>query len=424
MKKILSLVLALVMVASLFVLVSCDKNEETQPTSPVSEDGKTLSGKTPKEVFDEAKALFAQMKDYSIKITLTESIYDFVDEPLVQNIYHEYSVKGDNAYMKYVDASGAIDEKTYVDGVAYFSVYGEKTTSKFDAATFKSSFTITPSNTLLNLDEALLEDARFTVDDDYCVLVVTMTAEEYMALRGDEIVGDATYTMTFDGDGRLLSVNLAVVYAASAGVNVNFDRKYEFVTENVPDITAPADASSYKQAPELEDIDRSAVSSLDNVTESADATDYVLVDVMGYGKILIRLFPDVAPKTVANFKKLVSEKHYDNTIFHRVIKDFMIQGGDGDTVESISGEFVANGYINNLSHIRGVVSMARAQSYNSASDQFFIMHKDSNINGLYAAFGFVVYGQDVVDAIASVEVNSEKPVSDVVISSVRFVTVK
>ena len=102
----------------------------------------------------------------------------------------------------------------------------------------------------------------------------------------------------------------------------------------------------------------------------------------------------------------------------------MIQGGDGADAESIKGEFTANGYINNLSHLRGVVSMARASSYNSASDQFFIMHKDTNIDGLYASFGFVVYGQDVVDAIAAVATESDKPTTDVVITSARFVTVK
>ena len=94
----------------------------------------------------------------------------------------------------------------------------------------------------------------------------------------------------------------------------------------------------------------------------------------------------------------------------------MIQGGDGDTASSIRGEFMANGYINNLSHLRGVVSMARAQSYDSASDQFFIMHKDyPSLNGKYAAFGYVVYGMDVVDDIAEVRTNSnDKPVINIV----------
>ena len=169
-----------------------------------------------------------------------------------------------------------------------------------------------------------------------------------------------------------------------------------------------------------------------NVSESA--TDYVKITVKDHGDIIVRLFPDVAPTTVQNFKKLVSEHFYDGVIFHRVIEDFMIQGGDpdgngqGGSDTPIAGEFTANGFVNNLKHIRGVISMARSNDPNSASSQFFICHKTNemtqNLNGNYAAFGYVVSGIGVVDAIASVATNSkDRPLTNVVMESVRFVTV-
>ena len=185
------------------------------------------------------------------------------------------------------------------------------------------------------------------------------------------------------------------------------------------------------EPPKLEDIDMSTVSSLDDVKESAKETDYVLIKVKDYGDILVRLYPDVAPETVKNFKKLVKEEFYDGLIFHRVIENFMIQGGDpegtglGGSPNKIIGEFASNGFENNLLHKRGVISMARSQAKNSASSQFFIMHKDAaHLNGSYAAFGYTVYGMDVVDAIATTETNSsDKPLTDVVIESIRFVKV-
>ncbi|MBR2353860.1 MAG: peptidylprolyl isomerase [Clostridia bacterium] len=168
--------------------------------------------------------------------------------------------------------------------------------------------------------------------------------------------------------------------------------------------------------------------------ETDETTDYVILSVEGYGDILIRLYPDVAPKTVANFKKLVSQKFYDGLIFHRVIKDFMIQGGDpegtgyGDSGETVPGEFYANGVPNDLPHYRGVLSMARGYDPNSASCQFFIVHKTErclHLNGYYAAFGYVVDGIEIVDRIASVSTDSNaKPLNPVKISTVRFAEIE
>ncbi len=131
---------------------------------------------------------------------------------------------------------------------------------------------------------------------------------------------------------------------------------------------------------------------------------------MENGKVIkLELYPDKAPITVANFEKLVSKGFYDGLGFHRVIKGFMIQGGDplgngtGGADEDIKGEFASNGVPNDIKHVRGVISMARSMMPNSASSQFFIMHKDApHLDGQYAAFGRVVEGIEVVDEIADV----------------------
>ena len=136
----------------------------------------------------------------------------------------------------------------------------------------------------------------------------------------------------------------------------------------------------------------------------------VIIEMENGKKMTVELYPKEAPITVANFLKLVNDGFYNELIFHRVISGFMIQGGDplgtgyGGSENSIKGEFRANGVNNTIRHTRGVISMARSQSPNSASSQFFIMHKDAPyLDGQYAAFGKVVEGIDVVDEIASVE---------------------
>jgi len=136
----------------------------------------------------------------------------------------------------------------------------------------------------------------------------------------------------------------------------------------------------------------------------------IVIEMENGKKIKLELYPDAAPITVKNFEKLVSEKFYDGLIFHRVIKGFMIQGGDpegtgmGGAKEKIKGEFAINGVNNPIKHTRGVISMARSQMPNSASSQFFIMHKDApHLDGQYAAFGKVVEGMETVDGFLKVE---------------------
>ena len=135
----------------------------------------------------------------------------------------------------------------------------------------------------------------------------------------------------------------------------------------------------------------------------------VVIEMENGGKIEIELSTDYAEATVKNFEKLVSEGFYDGLIFHRVIPGFMIQGGDplgngmGGAENKIKGEFRANGVENPIKHVRGVISMARSFDPNSASSQFFIMHKDApHLDGQYAAFGQVISGMETVDEIAAV----------------------
>lgn len=139
----------------------------------------------------------------------------------------------------------------------------------------------------------------------------------------------------------------------------------------------------------------------------ANLGNTAVIDVKDYGKITVELKSDIAPITVGNFKKLVSEHFYDGLTFHRIMEGFMIQGGDplgngtGGSDETIVGEFSQNGFENTLSHTRGVISMARSNDPNSASSQFFIVHEDSTfLDGQYASFGVVTDGMDVVDKIA------------------------
>ena len=149
----------------------------------------------------------------------------------------------------------------------------------------------------------------------------------------------------------------------------------------------------------------------------------ILLKIANMGEIELELFPEVAPKTVENFLDLVNHGFYDGLIFHRVIPGFMVQGGDpqgtgyGGSEKKIVGEFKRNGFNNELKHTRGVISMARSMMPNSASSQFFIMHKDApHLDGAYAAFGAVIRGIEVVDLIAGVRTNySDKPLEDVVI---------
>ena len=155
----------------------------------------------------------------------------------------------------------------------------------------------------------------------------------------------------------------------------------------------------------------------------------IILHIKDYGDIQLELDHQSAPITCQNFEELVKKGFYDGLTFHRIIKGFMIQGGDpegtgcGGSGKEILGEFKANGVNNTISHKRGVISMARSQWFTSASSQFFICDaNDEFLDGQYAAFGHVVQGMEVVDKIASTKTDrNDRPLQKVVIEKAEFV---
>ncbi len=162
----------------------------------------------------------------------------------------------------------------------------------------------------------------------------------------------------------------------------------------------------------------------------ANDNPIVTIEMASGDTMKLELYPEKAPNTVNNFISLAKKGFYDGLTFHRIIKGFMIQGGDpdgngtGGPDYSIPGEFSANGFENDLEHTVGVISMARSQDPDSAGSQFFIMHKNaSHLDGSYAAFGKIVEGMDVVNKIAESETDwSDAPVSPVVMKKMTVET--
>ncbi len=172
------------------------------------------------------------------------------------------------------------------------------------------------------------------------------------------------------------------------------------------DSTAASDTSETTTEETTEDTAEDTTAASEEDTELLTGLHHVTIDVQDYGTISLELDADTAPISVTNFINLAKDGFYDGLTFHRIISGFMIQGGDpkgngtGGSDQTIKGEFSENGVENNISHVRGTISMARANDPDSASSQFFIVHEDSTfLDGQYAAFGHVTDGMDVVDAI-------------------------
>ena len=168
----------------------------------------------------------------------------------------------------------------------------------------------------------------------------------------------------------------------------------------------------------------------DEVRTPPEHLPIATIVIKDFGTVEAELYPHIAPNTVNNFISLANSGFYDGLTFHRVIKDFMIQGGDpegngmGGPGYSIKGEFTKNKFKNDLKHTEGVLSMARSQSKNSAGSQFFIMTKDApHLDGQYASFGKVIDGMDIIHNIENTKTSSDdKPVKDIIIESIRVDT--
>lgn len=171
-------------------------------------------------------------------------------------------------------------------------------------------------------------------------------------------------------------------------------------------------------------------SSVDEVRTPPKELPVATIVFKDFGTVEAELYPHIAPNTVNNFIELSNSGFYDGLTFHRVIKDFMVQGGDPDGTGmggpgySIKGEFTKNKFKNDLAHTEGVLSMARSQSKDSAGSQFFIVTKDaSHLDGQYASFGKVTKGMDIIHKIENIETGAnDKPVKDVVIESIKVDT--
>lgn len=169
---------------------------------------------------------------------------------------------------------------------------------------------------------------------------------------------------------------------------------------------------------------------VDEVRTPPKELPVVTIVFKDYGTVEAELYPHIAPNTVNNFISLANSGFYDNLTFHRIIKDFMIQGGDpegtgmGGPGYSIKGEFTKNKFKNDLKHTEGVLSMARSQNKDSAGSQFFIMTKDiPSLDDKYASFGKIISGMDIIHEIENVETDTnDKPVKDVVIESIKVDT--
>ena len=222
---------------------------------------------------------------------------------------------------------------------------------------------------------------------------------------------------------RIVCLVLALVTVLSCAVlagcgtkkeikGINTSRTATSAAEtSTPQVTASSSSSSSSASsyvPDTNDTKNYKPIELDGYKKPYKGSSRTVeIDVKSYGKIKLVLDPTYAPISVQNFLNLVNEGFYDGLTFHRIMKGFMIQGGDpqgtgmGGSSINIKGEFSSNGVENPLNHKRGVLSMARSNAMDSASSQFFIVHKDSTfLDGRYAAFGMVTEGMDVVDAIA------------------------
>jgi len=177
-----------------------------------------------------------------------------------------------------------------------------------------------------------------------------------------------------------------------------------------------------------ESIEITEIKGFDPTTVDYTTVPMATLELESGEVIKVALFPELAPNTVNNFISLSTSGFYDGLIFHRVIPNFMIQGGDplgngmGNPGYSIKGDFTSNGFENNLMHIKGVLSMARSKDNDSAGSQFFIMQEDSkNLDGDYASFGYVTEGIEVVDRIVTVETGKrDMPKEPVVIKSITI----
>lgn len=438
MKKLLAIILSLLLA---FSLASCTVEETESGSESVSESEtegatdvptfETLAGKTPKELYALVYSQFTEAT--SLEVNVVEDLvtaYNFggTNESYTDTYNTVYKTDGTSVYYSINE-----NQMTYVGGAIYDNSNGSNEKYNMSPEEFAQHFTLNRLSLLLPLADSYFEGEKFELRDGaYCV-TLSISAEDFERYVGFSASREVDYRLEFNEDGSFKALKTSACYVSQNSATVTMNRTITTVVGTEQAVSAPSNASEYRHVPLMSELDMSKLESLDGVAHSDAKTDYVRLNIEGYDSpVIIRLYSTVAPKTVENFKTLVGEGFYDGLTFHRVKNDFMIQGGDpkgdgtGGSENAIHGEFTNNQFTNNLSHVRGVVSMARTTDPNSASSQFFIVQGDNqtHLDGGYASFGFVVWGMDVVDAIAAVETDeNDKPITNVVISSAEFVTV-
>ena len=446
MKKILAIIMAMFL---LVATVGCSNGsgDDTDYLESGKKGVEKLAGKTPKEIYDASIEYIKKLENYEI---LIESDYktSYEDEINEESSTTLHKCSGDTFYYLY--KADHYEEFFIHDGNAlYKKINNISEKEEISYSDFMKNWgSITESGMLIELGESNFKKKLFVSEGDEYYLDFLISEEEYAEIADGSVEAPVTYRVYFDKDGNITKFSRSMIYYYYDVVLVEDNMTVTVKSVgNVSKIEAPSNPESFSVRVKAEDIDLSTVTGLDLFEASSEVTDYVLLDmkiegsvkisdtetVDNYtGKILIRLFPDVAPLSVSNFKSLVGHSFYNGLSIHRIVPDFVIQGGDpkgdgtGGSDPEIFGEFTSNGFTNNLSHKRGVVSMARSDDPDSASSQFFICHKDAlNLDGNYAAFGYVVYGMDTVDIIAGVATDeNDKPKTKVIIEKASFVNKK
>jgi len=366
--------------------------------------------------------------------TTSYNAYMVVNTPM----YLDKTIAVNGGYLLFSGTTGATNAEAAKEGLVG-KTYAELLNA-LQSADSSSSPTVSAAITKDSLSEKNLQDWFFSDERQANDVAVVSSSNGsslvYLAVyigKGETWQNNATSDLIKEKMDNWI-IDLTKDYSAD-------EKALDKIGEPTP--TTVPEASPETPPQEAVAFDFSPVA-LEDCIETSDVTDLVKIDltyvdqfdISRSGSIIIRLYESVAPITVENFQNLVAAKYYDGSNFHRVYKNFVIQGGisaSGQVVPNIKGEFSANGVENNLLHVRGVVSMARASDPDSASSQFFIMHADSypSLDGQYASFGYVVCGMDVVDAIAEIEVRLNSamggeisaPVYPVTIVTMSFVKV-
>ena len=491
MKKSLVVVVLLLIV---FTVATCSFSKMGEVGKLPGEE--KLGGKTPKTLYAEAIDYIKGLTNYEIAFdgNYTYTYYETTEtndkgetkesqKPIVQKENTSMVYKGADKTFSYIYKSEGYEERLIYDGTSVYQLLNtvkEQKKCTYDA--FVSEYgNFVETGILINLKDSHFDKVRFVPDGEYFVLDFEITADEYYELAGGDVTSSVDYKVYFDADGTIVKFERSMEYYYYESVLVNDTMTASFKNiGKTAKITAPDDADKYAIRPLASEIDTSSVKNLDGFKETDQVTEYALFTfkiepnvaqketesetdaetdkatdtkdetdveteetvVEPYeGKVLVRLYPDVAPESVANFQKLIGQSTYKGMVVNSIAKDQAIQIGEpitdeeenvnDDVYDRIFGEFPANGFTNNLTHKRGVLSMVRSSNdYNSATYDFIICTgdlsgSDYTLDGYYATFGCVIYGFDTLDKIDEVETDDTGiPKATVTITDTRFLAKK